>query len=43
MFMERPAGCSWNSWPDAVEYALYHSASGDRWLLVRDNTGAGGL
>ena len=22
MFMERPAGCSWNSWPDAVECAL---------------------
>lgn len=21
MFMERPAGCSWNGWPDAVECA----------------------
>ena len=23
MFMERPAGCSWNGWPDAVECAEY--------------------
>ena len=22
MFMERPAGCSWNGWPDAVECAM---------------------
>jgi len=22
MFMERPAGCSWNGWPDAVECAV---------------------
>ena len=22
MFMERPAGCSWNGWPDAVECAI---------------------
>jgi len=21
MFMERPAGCSWNGWPDAMECA----------------------
>ncbi len=21
MFMERPAGCLWNGWPDAVEFA----------------------
>ena len=21
MFMERPAGCAWNGWPDAVECA----------------------
>ena len=23
MFMERPAGCSWNGWPDAVECAKW--------------------
>ena len=23
MFMERPAGCSWNGWPDAVECAPF--------------------
>ena len=27
MFMERPAGCSWNSWPDAVECAPYTRSS----------------
>ena len=26
MFMERPAGCSWNSWPDAVECAARNPA-----------------
>ena len=27
MFMERLAGCSWNRWPDAVEYAIDEQAS----------------
>ncbi|PZX47615.1 hypothetical protein LX76_04461 [Cereibacter changlensis] len=34
MFMERPAGCSWNRWPDAVEYAANWSVAAE-WAIER--------